>query len=330
VTILVTADHECGGLTITDPTLGAESGLPGVSWIWGDHTNRDVPVFAWGDVALRLAGNRQHNNQIWATLDGALRSRAAVEPALPRLPDGMLDDLGAPVVIQTIDTDFGSGFNQLDALRVTTDARGIWVGIDGVFDERANGVIIWLDLDYGAATGVGAGMDLVDVDGFLDRMLGTPTVTTELPGLGFDAAIAQVGASYARTTSTRDTAGARQFQPPAGTPEDLAWLYSAVNYDDGNVADGAAAPDAGPTGTSTNGMEALLLFSELWPGGIPEAGASMALMVTLSSITGSTFSNQALPPQDVRGPDGSVVVTRVVSFTVGADGQLVAPPIVVP
>ena len=86
VTILVTADHECGGLDIIDPTLGAESGLPGVSWIWGDHTNRDVPLFGWGDAATPLAGTRQHNNQIWATLDGALRSRAPVESALPRLP----------------------------------------------------------------------------------------------------------------------------------------------------------------------------------------------------------------------------------------------------
>ncbi len=330
VTVLVTADHECGGLTITDPTLGAESGLPGVSWIWSDHTNRDVPLYGWGDAATPLAGNRQHNNQIWATLDGALRSRAAVEPTLPRLPDGMLDDLGAAVTTQTADTDFGSGFNQLDALRVTTDDRGIWVGIDGVFDERANGVIVWLDLDYGAATGVGAGMDLTDVDGFLDRLIGAPTITTELPGLGFDAAIAQVGASYARTTATRDTAGARQFQPPSGSPTDLAWLYSAVNYDDGNVADGTPAPDAGATGASIHGMEALLPFSELWPEGIPEAGASMAVMVTLSSVTGSSFSNQALPPQDVRGPEDSVVVTRVVSFEVAADGQLRSPPIVIP
>ena len=330
VTILLTADHECGGLTIIDPVLDAGSGLPGVSWIWNDHTNRDVPVFGWGDAASGLSGQRQHNDRIWATLDGALRSRAPVASSLPRLPDGMLDDLGPAIVTQTTDTDFGSGYNQLDALRIATDERGIWIGIDGIFDERANSVIVWLDLDYGASTGVAAGMDLIDVDGLLDRLIGTPTVTTELPGLGFDAAIAQVGASYARTSATRDNAGVRQFQPPAGLPEDLAWRYGAVNYDDGNVANGTPAVDAAATGTTTHGLEALALFSELWPDGIPAEGANLALVVTLGSADGSTWSNQALPPQAVGASDGSIHIQKVVSFSVDTSGQLVSTPTVVP
>ena len=330
VTILLTADHECGGLRIIDPTLDTETGLPGVSWVWNDHTNRDVPVFGWGTATAALADQRQHNDRIWATLDGALRSRTPVASTLPRLPDGALDDLGAPIVIQTIDTDFGSGYNQLDALRVTTDERGIWVGIDGIFDERANSVIVWLDLDHGAGTGVGSGMDLTDVDGLLDRLIGTPTLSTSLPGLGFDAAIAQVGASYARTTATRDNAGVRQFQPPAGAPEDLAWRYGVVNYDHGNVADGTPAPDAAATGATTHGMEALALYSELWPDGLPPEGANIALVVTLGSADGRVWSNQALPPQDVREAEDSVSISRVVSFTVDAGGQLISAPIVVP
>lgn len=330
VTVLVTADHECGGLTITRPELDAETGLPGVSWIWTDHTNRDVGVFGWGDAAAALAGHRQHNDHIWSTLDGALRSRRSTPPTLPRLPDGMLDDLGAPVVSQTTDTDFGSGYNQLDGLRVATDRRGIWVGIDGIFDERANAVVVWLDLDHGASTGLGAGMELTDLDGALDRLLGVPTIVTELSGLGFDAAAAQIGASYARTTGTRESAGVRQFWPPAGSTDNLAWLAGAVNYDDGNIADGAPAADAAGTGASVNGMEVLFLFDELFEDGLPAEGADLALMVTLSSASGATWSNQALPPQDVRGADGSLVVSRVVTFSVDSDGALIAGPVVEP
>jgi len=330
VTVVVTADHECGGLTITDPTIDTETGLPGVTWTWFDHTNWDVPVFAWGEATSLLDGERKHNAWAWATLDGALRSRAPVEPSLPRLPDGALDDLGPALVTQTATTDFGAGFNQLDGLRVTADARGLWVGIDGVFDKRANGVIVWLDLDPGAGTGVGAGMELTDIIGILDRLIGAPTITTDIDGLGFDAAIGQMAASYARDGSTYEVAGVRQFQPPEGQADNLAWKQGAINYDDGNVADGAPATDAGATGESINGMEIFVPYSQLWTDGLPADGASVSLMVTMSSIDGTTWSNQALPPQDVGGVAGAVEVSSVVNLTIDADGQILDGPSLVP
>jgi len=330
VTVLVTADHECGGLTIRSTELDAGTGLPEVTWTWGDHTNRDVPIFGWGDAAGAIAGDRRHNAWVWSALDGALRSRAAVEPTLPRLPDGALDDLGAPVVVQTIETDFGAGFNQLDALRVTADARGIWVGVDGVFDQRANGVVVWLDLDPGAGTGVGADLELVDPTGVLDRFVGAPAVSTTVAGLGFDAAVGEVGASYARTTATRDVAGVRQFQPPMGTADDLAWKLGAVNFDDGNLADREPARDAAATGATAGGMEVLVEYGELWDGGLPAGGATVSLVVTLGTADGRNQSNQALPPQDVRAGEGTLVVSSVVTFTVDGAGNVVDGPRVGP
>ena len=47
--ILVTADHECGGLTVEEPTL--EGIVPSVSWSATYHTDVDVPLFGWGQGA---------------------------------------------------------------------------------------------------------------------------------------------------------------------------------------------------------------------------------------------------------------------------------------
>ena len=330
VTVAVTADHECGGLTVREPTVDPDTGLPPVRWLWNDHTNRDVPVYGWGDAAAVFAGTRQHNSWVHAALDGALRSRAPAAPDVPRLADGHLDDLGTVLTTQTEPTDFGDGYNQLDGLRITADAQGLWFGIDGVFDERANAVVVWLDLDYGSATGVGADVELTDVVGVVDRILGGPTVQSSLPGLGFDAAVAQTGAAYLRSYLTLDTVGVRQFQPPRGLPEDLAWQHGIVNYDDGNVADRAPARDAGTTGLSEHGMEVFVGHDALWEGGLPASGATIAVVVTLLSADGSTVSNQALPPQPIQGDDGGLAVSRVVQLTVDATGTLTDGPTVVP
>jgi len=52
--VLVTADHECGGLTVVEPRGLGE--MPEVTWATGGHTKAPVPFFAWGVGADRFAG----------------------------------------------------------------------------------------------------------------------------------------------------------------------------------------------------------------------------------------------------------------------------------
>ena len=52
--ILVTADHETGGLTVLQNNGAGE--FPTVSWFWGTHTGANVPVYAWGCNASLVAG----------------------------------------------------------------------------------------------------------------------------------------------------------------------------------------------------------------------------------------------------------------------------------
>ena len=52
--VIVTADHETGGLSI-DQDNGAGN-FPDVSWSTGSHTAADVPVYAWGLNARNVSG----------------------------------------------------------------------------------------------------------------------------------------------------------------------------------------------------------------------------------------------------------------------------------
>jgi alkaline phosphatase len=52
-TILVTADHETGGLSLTsEPGQGL---VPGAAWSTGGHTAVDVPLFVWGSRGAAFA-----------------------------------------------------------------------------------------------------------------------------------------------------------------------------------------------------------------------------------------------------------------------------------
>ena len=52
--ILVTADHETGGLTVLENNCVGE--FPTVSWATTDHTGANVPIYAWGCSADMISG----------------------------------------------------------------------------------------------------------------------------------------------------------------------------------------------------------------------------------------------------------------------------------
>lgn len=58
--IVVTADHETGGLTL--PTGDIEQGLNTPRWLWGSHTGCMVPVFAFGPGAECFSGIQQNTD----------------------------------------------------------------------------------------------------------------------------------------------------------------------------------------------------------------------------------------------------------------------------
>ena len=69
--LLVTADHECGGLEVLQDN-GAGT-YPTVSWKWGSHTNANVPVMAWGVNASVVDGKAFDNTSIFNLMLGSLQ-----------------------------------------------------------------------------------------------------------------------------------------------------------------------------------------------------------------------------------------------------------------
>lgn len=58
--VVVTADHETGGLTLPDGDIG--QGVSDFRFLWGDHTGCMVPVFAYGPGAERFSGIQQNTD----------------------------------------------------------------------------------------------------------------------------------------------------------------------------------------------------------------------------------------------------------------------------
>lgn len=329
VTLVVTADHECGGMIVAD--TGAAGETPETSWRWKQHTNADVPVFGMGDRASLIDGQRLDALWVHEVLSAAIESRPVEDPHIVSLVDGWLDDVGDAVVTQTWETSFGTGYNQLDALRLYAGTDGLRIGVDGAFELDDNAVVILLDVDYGEGTGLGAsGTALSDTDGAIESVLSNLELSVELDGLGFDLAIASLGANEVAIEDFEDTSGLRGLRDPwANSDDDLWWLSAAVNVDDGNVSlNGEAAPDAADPGLTEHGLEAWVPWEVVWSDGVADTGLRLGVVVLLVDADGEYISNQALPPladADEPGED-EVVVRSAVVLEVDGDGVAVGAP----
>jgi alkaline phosphatase len=327
-TVLVTADHECGGLAIVTPRPAGE--YPEVSWRWAQHTNARVPVFAEGPHGEVFHEAVVDHRWIHAVARARIDGATPVWPAREAIPDGELGDLRHRAATQTVETGFGAGFNQLDALWLDADAWGLHVGVEGVFEWDANAVEIWIDVDPGAGTGPGglAGA-LDDADGVADAVLAASSVSAPaLDGFGVDLVAISVGGADPHVEDLADTAGLRGVRPPYGAAGDLGWRGAAINF--GDVRAGADPVSV----RSEQGMEVFVPWSALYPGGVP-VGASVAVAAVLVNSDGGYTSNQALPafPAGTENPGREVTpLPGVVIYELDSDGDGVVdgdqPPVV--
>jgi alkaline phosphatase len=76
--VIITADHECGGLTVVEGRGKGE--VPEVTWSSRGHTGVAVPVYAWGRGAERLRGEID-NTALFPVMLG--RPKAAAAEAVP-------------------------------------------------------------------------------------------------------------------------------------------------------------------------------------------------------------------------------------------------------
>ncbi|MCL9777263.1 alkaline phosphatase [Vibrio sp. S4B1] len=70
--VIVTADHETGGLELLKTNGAGE--VPEVSWLWGNHTNVPVPMMAWGVNSEVVHGRSVDNTSVHSIMRGAFSS----------------------------------------------------------------------------------------------------------------------------------------------------------------------------------------------------------------------------------------------------------------
>ncbi|MBS1149498.1 MAG: alkaline phosphatase [Myxococcaceae bacterium] len=323
VTLIVTADHECGGLEVT---AAKDAGvLPDVKWRWLEHTNARVSVFGQGPGTQAFDG--QLVDQRW--LHAAMRARLTAQPfvAPPRLlvPDGHLADLRHSPATQLAVSGYGVGINQLDKLVVDADAHGLAVGIEGLWEWQKNALVLLIDVDFGASTGPASlNGALSDTTGTVDAVLSALSVSAPpVTGFGADLALVSFGGTDVRIEDLLNGAGLRGLRAPYGLPANLGWLPVAANFGEGVRTTTPVPVKPG------EGYEALIQWSALYPalaGKVP-ANATIAVVAILVNDDGGHTSNQALPPFVAGTANPGRVITAlpgVVVFQVDDDGDGVA------
>lgn len=69
--IILTADHECGGLTITQDNGAGE--IPEGTWTTGNHTNVNVPIYSWGVNGDLINGVTVDNTDVYHIIRAAVQ-----------------------------------------------------------------------------------------------------------------------------------------------------------------------------------------------------------------------------------------------------------------
>ncbi len=319
VTVLVTADHETGGLEVTTPRAAGE--YPDVRWRWGAHTNARVPVFGDGpgaEVVDRVVVDHRWIHAIGVSrMDG----EPLVTPAREPIPDGELGDLRHRAAMQEVTSGYGVGFNQLDALWLDATRGGLFIGVEGLFEWDTNAVEVWIDVDPGTSSGMpGLAAAITDLTGTADAVLAASAVSAPVAasvGFGADFALISVGGADPHVEDLIDGGGLRGLRAPFGAPGDLGWRRAAVNFGNVRVRNTPLARAPG------QGMEAFIPWVELYPES-PPVGARVALAVVLVNTDGGHTSNQALPsfPPGTANPGRAVTpLPGVVLYELDGDAD---------
>ncbi|HVV85978.1 MAG TPA: alkaline phosphatase [Kofleriaceae bacterium] len=330
VTLLVTADHECGGLQVTEAKPAGT--YPAVSWRWGAHTNARVPVFGEGPGTDIVDGEVIDHRWIYGIAKARIDRGSFQTPPREPIPDGELGDLRWRTALQQNTTGFGVGFNQLDALWLDATIDGLYIGVEGLFEWDHNAVEVWLDVDPESGLGL-PGLEgfLTDSTGVADQVLGQSHVTEGASEFEADAVLVSVGGTDPHIEDFNDAAGLRGLRPPYGRANNLGWLRAAINFGDVRTRDVPHDPVPG------QGMEAFVPWSMLYPGGAVPLGARIRLAAMMVDTTGGYTSNQflpSLPPGSDNPGTASTPLPGIVEYWLDSnldgivDGD--QPPVVLP
>ena len=275
VTLIVTSDHETGGLSVGAPDDDA-SPYPPATWTTTHHTNADVPVFAMGPGAAELHGRELGQADLHAIALAAIERRAVEDPPITLRPDGDLGDFRT--LAAHADPELAPG----PRLRVETDARGLALAVANVPAQA--GVVIWVETGAGSQTQPSPIERRPDSPSAAETYAVTRLLEVRSAGLSPDIAVVSLGGSTYSPPDVPERAGTFRIMP-APAP-----LSAPVNTN--------AVLDPGPG--SVHVAEAYLPWAEI----VPDAGPDGPIGVTLEIA--ATVADSSPDAESVWLPAGTI------------------------
>jgi hypothetical protein len=254
---------------------GVEGVVQNASW---DTISVVTPPHAPGLVDVTVESSTTESDTLQDGFEYILTATAVADGDLAEWDPLLL------LAESTTATDATPGY--LSTLYVAFDADNLYVGVQGLCDTDQS-IVAYLDVDYGAGTGVGNAVDLSDNSGALDDAI-SGVLLIDDTGFGAEYAAGTVGMASVQS-GLDDSAGWRGLSPA----NDLPWL-------EGTVA------------TGSDVVELSIPLATLWPGGVDQQGATVAVVVKLlADAFGVDYSNQTLPEDSQGATVSSVAVFRI-------------------
>lgn len=196
------------------------------------------PVHSPGSVPLTLVQNDYESFQL--TLPNAL---AFVRRHTP-IVDGVVgEDWSDPYLLDSSVLAGDWGPNHIDSLYASFDDTFLYLAVRAWVDpDTSNSVVVYLDMDYGAASGVRDGDKLTDNTGYeetegLDSSISGRFSVTD-PGFGAEFALGTVGMAQVEESeqnpAVRNLAGLRDISDTGN----FRWLPISIKTDDHAPGDG--------------------------------------------------------------------------------------------
>ena len=246
--------------------------------------------------AITFTAPQSLPGDVEVALDCAAGSTSLTVPYMHSF-DGAFGDWPAQTQLAGNDQESSWGAqNRLENLYAGIDGETLYVGVAGQSqgDGAMNAIVVYIDVDYGAGTGISVTSEIVDEQGAPDAALGG-SLTISDTGFGAELGFASLDLSDywpGEGDPAAASAGWRSFENPA----DLGWLVE------------------GPVIGDSAGLEASIPLSALYGDATGEE-RSLAITARLVSGTGDYVSNQALPGLSGSEPDATSENVSVLTLT---------------
>jgi hypothetical protein len=201
-----------------------------------------------------------------------------------------------PIATQTVNPGDGAidGLTELNALLVEADSENFYIGVSGnLLAPFGSGMAIFIDVDFGAGTGLSDFGRLDDDSGLAPRLLSNTPVTAPVSGFGAEFVVATVGGAGLSSAPLAPVRSGTTLPPPVGALagvyridlnklNDLIELPAEIAFDPDHLASGAPARINPATGAVSDGLEVAIPLTALFPDGIIPADARLAVFAYIT------------------------------------------------